>query len=231
MTTRSIRRSTQVTTTTSSSSRGSSAATVSSSQQPTIEVEDDGGFETISIGATSPLSPTRLTRLQEKEQLCHLNDRLAQYIERVRTLETENQRLSLQIRNSEEIVVRERNNVRGVFEAELSDARRALDDLAKEKARLQIEASKFKALVDELQGRCEKNLCLRPYFVILQCFYTFFFVRINKLERELKDSETRRLYIEGQVQDLQGKLNTADSQRKHWEDEAKVIKKLRTVTL
>lgn len=46
--------------------------------------------------------------------------------------------------------------------------------------------------------------------------------RINRLERDLKESETRRLYVESQVQDLQGKLNTADNQRKHWEDEAKV---------
>lgn len=109
-----------------------------------------GGGQTT---GTSPLSPTRLTRVQEKQQLSHLNDRLAQYIERVRSLETENQRLSLQIRNSEEIVVRERNNVRAAFEAELADARRLLDETAKEKARLQIEAGKYKALVDELTGR------------------------------------------------------------------------------
>lgn len=71
----------------------------------------------------------------------------------VRTLETENQRLSLQIRNTEEVVTRERNSVRSAFETELADARRLLDETAKEKARVQIEAAKFKAMVDELQAR------------------------------------------------------------------------------
>jgi len=95
-------------------------------------------------------------------------------------------------------MVRERNGVRSAFESELAEARSLLDETARDRARLQIESNKFKTMVDELHGR------------------------IAKLERELKDNETRRLYVESQVQDLQGKLNTADSQRKHWEDEAKV---------
>lgn len=45
----------------------------------------------------SPLSPTRLSRLQEKEQLQSLNDRLAAYIDRVRQLELENNRLNIQV--------------------------------------------------------------------------------------------------------------------------------------
>uniref|UniRef100_A0A915L0H5 IF rod domain-containing protein n=1 Tax=Romanomermis culicivorax TaxID=13658 RepID=A0A915L0H5_ROMCU len=49
------------------------------------------GSETASTGRQTPVSPTRLSRQQEKQQLSHLNDRLAQYIERVRSLETENQ--------------------------------------------------------------------------------------------------------------------------------------------
>uniref|UniRef100_A0A915JJW1 Lamin n=1 Tax=Romanomermis culicivorax TaxID=13658 RepID=A0A915JJW1_ROMCU len=103
-------------------------------------------------------------------------------------------------RSSEDIIVRERNNVRSAFETELAEARSLLDETARERARLQIESSKYKTLVDELN------------------------IKIGKLERDLKDSETRRLYVESQVQDLQGKLNTADSQRKHWEDETKKIR-------
>lgn len=149
---------------------------------------------------TSPVSPARISRIQEKQQLSHLNDRLAQYIDRVRSLEAENSRLSLQIRSSEEVTVRERNGIRSAYEHELQEARALLDETARDKARLQIESDRFKALVEELNKK------------------------IGKLERELKDNETRRLYVESQVQDLQGKLNTADSQRKHWEDEAKKLR-------
>nr|6YF5_A Chain A, Prelamin-A/C,Microtubule-associated protein RP/EB family member 1 [Homo sapiens]6YF5_B Chain B, Prelamin-A/C,Microtubule-associated protein RP/EB family member 1 [Homo sapiens]6YF5_C Chain C, Prelamin-A/C,Microtubule-associated protein RP/EB family member 1 [Homo sapiens]6YF5_D Chain D, Prelamin-A/C,Microtubule-associated protein RP/EB family member 1 [Homo sapiens] len=54
--------------------------------------------------SSTPLSPTRITRLQEKEDLQELNDRLAVYIDRVRSLETENAGLRLRITESEEVV-------------------------------------------------------------------------------------------------------------------------------
>lgn len=55
----------------------------------------------------TPLSPTRLSRLQEKEELRELNDRLAHYIDRVRALELENDRLQLKISEKEEVTTRE----------------------------------------------------------------------------------------------------------------------------
>ncbi|MEJ1276570.1 lamin B1 [Cricetulus griseus] len=51
---------------------------------------------------STPLSPTRLSRLQEKEELRELNDRLAVYIDKVRSLETENSALQLQVTEREE---------------------------------------------------------------------------------------------------------------------------------
>jgi lamin B len=91
----------------------------------------------------SPLSPSRLSRLQEKNELIGLNDRLANYIERVRQLEVENSRLSVQIQSSQETVTREVVSIKTLYEKELSDARRLLDETAKDKARLQIEANKL----------------------------------------------------------------------------------------
>lgn len=55
----------------------------------------------------TPLSPTRISRLQEKEELRQLNDRLAIYIDRVRALELENDRLLLKISEKEEVTTRE----------------------------------------------------------------------------------------------------------------------------
>lgn len=60
--------------------------------------------------ASTPLSPTRISRLQEKEELRHLNDRLAVYIDRVRSLELENDRLSLKVSEKEEVTTREVNS-------------------------------------------------------------------------------------------------------------------------
>ncbi|KAG7252228.1 hypothetical protein CRUP_038311 [Coryphaenoides rupestris] len=57
--------------------------------------------------ASTPLSPTRITRLQEKQDLQHLNDRLAVYIDRVRSLELENDRLMVKVSEKEEVTTRE----------------------------------------------------------------------------------------------------------------------------
>lgn len=94
-------------------------------------------------GGRSP-SPARITRQQEKDQLCNLNDRLAAYIDRVRFLENENSRLSVQVRSSEETVTREVTNIKTLYEHELDDARKVLDDTSKDKARLQVEAGQLR---------------------------------------------------------------------------------------
>lgn len=57
--------------------------------------------------APTPLSPTRISRLQEKQDLQHLNDRLAVYIDRVRALELENDRLMVKVSEKEEVTTRE----------------------------------------------------------------------------------------------------------------------------
>lgn len=63
--------------------------------------------ETVRPAASTPLSPTRITRLQEKHDLQHLNDRLAVYIDRVRALELENDRLMVKVSEKEEVTTRE----------------------------------------------------------------------------------------------------------------------------
>uniref|UniRef100_A0A5S6QR60 LTD domain-containing protein n=2 Tax=Trichuris muris TaxID=70415 RepID=A0A5S6QR60_TRIMR len=104
----------------------------------------------------SPLTPTCASRLAEKQQLQHLNDRLAQYIDRVRSLETENQRLSVSVRTSEESITRACNNFREAYEKELAEARRLCDELSREKSRLQLENGKLSVSVQEHKKRLDK---------------------------------------------------------------------------
>lgn len=103
--------------------------------------------------AAMPQSPTRISRLQEKEELRELNDRLAVYIDKVRSLETENSALQLQVTQREEVRGREVTGLKAIYEAELADARRALDDTARERAKLQIELGKLRAEHEQLLGR------------------------------------------------------------------------------
>ena len=92
-----------------------------------------------SPGRARPPSPTTITREHEKNELAGLNDRLASYIDRVRFLEGENSRLSRVIQMQEETVTKETSGIKAMYDGELRDARRLLDETAKEKAKLQLE--------------------------------------------------------------------------------------------
>ncbi|XP_068175986.1 lamin-B2 [Antennarius striatus] len=107
--------------------------------------------------ASTPLSPTRISRMQEKQDLQHLNDRLAVYIDRVRALELENNRLMFKVSEKEEVTTREVTGLKSLYEAELADARRVLDETAKERARLQIDLGKAQAELEEATRSAKKK--------------------------------------------------------------------------
>ncbi|KAK3892515.1 hypothetical protein Pcinc_003640 [Petrolisthes cinctipes] len=139
---------------------------------------------------SSPLSPTRISRLQEKVELQTLNDRLAAYIDRVRNLEVENSRLNLQVETIQESVTKEVVSMKGLYEQELSDARKLLDDTAREKAQLQIDVGKLRSDNEDLR------------------------LKLIRKERDLASTEKALSAAEGQVSDLATKLNASEAERK-----------------
>ncbi|XP_005989667.1 lamin-B3 [Latimeria chalumnae] len=108
-------------------------------------------------GTGSPASPTRISRLQEKEELRQLNDRLANYIERVQALEADKALLQVRLEEKEEVTSREVTNLRVLYETELADLRKILDQTANERARLQVELGKIKEEHRQLQTRNAKR--------------------------------------------------------------------------
>ncbi|KAM9270583.1 lamin-B3-like [Cariama cristata] len=107
--------------------------------------------------AASMLSPMQLSRLQEKEELQELNDRLALYIERVRALEADKSALEQLLAEQEAVSDQEIGNLRLRYDAELADARRALDNIAMERATLQVELGKIGEEHRELHSRNSKK--------------------------------------------------------------------------
>ncbi|XP_078127836.1 lamin-B1 [Sander vitreus] len=139
-------------------------------------------------GGGTPLSPTRISRLQEKQQLRDLNDRLAVYIDKVRSLESENSVLHLQINEREDVRSREVSGLKALYETELADARKCLDESSKERAWLQIELGKITSEHEQL---------LRNY---------------NKKDSEAASAQARLKDLEAQLNSKEALLATALSE-------------------
>ncbi|TKR96234.1 hypothetical protein L596_010283 [Steinernema carpocapsae] len=142
----------------------------------------------------SPLPPAR------KGATFGLNNRLAQYIERVRSLESQNNQLKMQIRDVEVVERKERNDLIERYQEKVDELRKTLEDICGEKTRLEIERSKAVEGYDEVKNR------------------------VAKLERDLQFADRERLNCQSLVQDLQARLNTAENRRKHHEDENLLLK-------
>lgn len=146
--------------------------------------------------------------MQEKEDLCNLNDRLAIYIDKVRSLESENSVLHLQISEKEDVRTRELTGLKSLYETELADARRSLDDTAKERARLQIELGKIKSDHEQLlQNFAKKESDAAGAQARLRDMET----QLNSKEALLATTLSEKRALEASLADLQGTVQELDA--------------------
>uniref|UniRef100_A0A8W7PF21 LTD domain-containing protein n=1 Tax=Anopheles coluzzii TaxID=1518534 RepID=A0A8W7PF21_ANOCL len=148
-----------------------------------------------SESSETALSPSRRSRLHEKNSLMNLNDRLACYIERVRYLEQENSRLSLELTTFQETAAREVSGLKSIYEHELADARKLLDETARDKAKVEIDAKRY----------WEENEQLRT--------------KLNRRTKELSELEKEARANESRCIELTANYNTLSSERKKLQDE------------
>uniref|UniRef100_A0A182NTP4 LTD domain-containing protein n=1 Tax=Anopheles dirus TaxID=7168 RepID=A0A182NTP4_9DIPT len=176
-----------------------------SSKPSSTTVQAPSGAQSVSSSASTvssasestetALSPSRRSRLHEKNSLMNLNDRLACYIERVRYLEQENSRLSLELTNFQETAAREVSGLKAIYEHELADARKLLDETARDKAKVEIDAKRY----------WEENEQLRT--------------KLNRRTKELSELEKEARANESRCIELTANFNTVSSERKKLQDE------------
>ncbi|XP_038670379.1 lamin-L(III)-like isoform X2 [Scyliorhinus canicula] len=145
-------------------------------------------------------SPMRFSRLQEKEELQQLNDRLAAYIERIHCLENENQKLVRNLEDSREADSSGFRHTRSLFESELADARGLLDRTANQRARLQVELG---TVTEEHRHLQERNA---------------------RTESELKSALARIRDLETSLNSKEAQLATSLSEKKSLEKELSEVK-------
>ncbi|XP_049594655.1 lamin-B1 isoform X2 [Syngnathus scovelli] len=168
----------------------------------------------------APVSPTRITRLQEKQQLRNLNDRLAVYIETVRNVESEKDILNLKICEKEGERSRELFGIKALYDNELANARRCLDDSSKERAWLEIELEKLQSEHEQLlHGNHKKDFDVAEAHAQLKDLEA----QLNAKNVILATSLSEKNILEATVADQQEqiiKLNSDLAQtKKHLTDE------------
>ncbi|VDM49608.1 unnamed protein product [Toxocara canis] len=131
---------------------------------------------------------SREVRLREKETLSNLNDRLAVYIDRVRRLEAENEKLSLRITESESIEKRKRSELGKLYETKLEELQAAAEEAANDMTLAETESRTATVERDNLRAKVEQ------------------------LVKELGESEDVRLRNETVVEGLRSAMKSLDGE-------------------
>jgi intermediate filament protein if len=82
-----------------------------------------------------------------------LNERFASYLEKVRFLEAQNRKLADELEKLKSRWGKETTQIKAMYQAELDEARRLLDDAEKDKARLEIRCASLEEQLEEMRQK------------------------------------------------------------------------------
>jgi intermediate filament protein if len=99
------------------------------------------------------VTAVKSSREREKKDMQDLNERFASYIEKVRFLEAQNKRLADELDKLKAKWGKETTQIKAMYQAELDEARKCLDDADKEKARLEIRVASLEEQLEEMRTR------------------------------------------------------------------------------
>lgn len=99
------------------------------------------------------MSAMKESHQKEKRDMQDLNEKFANYLEKVRFLEAQNRKLADELKGLKDKWGRETSQIKAMYEVELEEARKLLDDTTKEKARLEIRVASLEDELAELKQR------------------------------------------------------------------------------
>ena len=117
-----------------------------SSYKRTVEISS-GHIPAYSAMSSGRVTDVKNTREREKMDMRDLNERFANYIEKVRFLEAQNRKLASELEELKVKWGKETNAIKVMYETELKEAREILEETNKEKSKLEL---RLQALQDQI---------------------------------------------------------------------------------
>lgn len=159
----------------------------------------------------SGVSNVKQSREREKKDMQDLNERFASYIEKVRFLEAQNRRLADELEKLKAKWGKETTQIKAMYQAELDEARKLLDDADKEKARLEIRVASLEEQLEEFRTKFnEANQAVlfeREKVDRQNQQLSEYEAEINLLRRRLEQTEGDKDKDKKRIQQLQDAFN------------------------
>jgi intermediate filament protein if len=117
----------------------------------------NSGAPSLALQATG-VPGVKSARDKEKKDMQDLNERFASYIEKVRFLEAQNRRLGDELEKLKSKWGKETTQIKGLYQAELDEAKRLLEEAQKEKSRLEMRIAALEDQLANLRSKLDEKL-------------------------------------------------------------------------